>query len=58
MRERLRVIAPYAIVLVLAGALSLVATHFEYTRTRAGSAPRSGRARSWSCSPAFASFAS
>ena len=31
MRERLRVIAPYAIVLVLAGALYLVATHFEYT---------------------------
>ena len=31
MRERLRVIAPYAIVLVLAGALYLVATRFEYT---------------------------
>jgi len=31
MRERLRVIAPYAIVLVLSGALYLVATRFEYT---------------------------
>jgi putative tricarboxylic transport membrane protein len=31
MRERLRVIAPYAVVLVLAGALYLVATRFEYT---------------------------
>ena len=31
MRERLRVIAPYAVVLGLAGALYVVATHFEYT---------------------------
>jgi putative tricarboxylic transport membrane protein len=30
-RERLRVIAPYAVVLVLAGALYVAATHFEYT---------------------------
>jgi putative tricarboxylic transport membrane protein len=31
MRERLRVIAPYAVVLVLACALYLVSTRFEYT---------------------------
>jgi len=36
MGERLRVIAPYAIVLVLAGALYLAATRFEY-------APHAGR---------------